>query len=459
MKSGKNTIFALLICSFSLTVAAQMQPVYLFQKDDSLLKKKYYDLSAKRKDLLISALARANASDYKKIYEERLNEVGVLVKSTRCVTSPEASNYLQALVQKIIAANDELKGLDARVIFSRDWWPNAYSMGEGTIAINAGLLVFLNNEAELVFVISHELAHYQLNHGDNAIKKYVETVNSDAYQKELKRLSKEQYMRNQQADELEKSIAFNSRRHSRANEAEADRQAFLFMKKTGYDCDAIKSCLQILDKIDDSLIKGPLTLQPLFEFTGYPFKKKWIQNESSIFSQMDESSSPLTKKEKDSLKTHPACATRIKLLEDSLATVASPNRKKFIVDEKMFNQLKKDFYIEMMEENYKEKNLSRNLYYSLLLLQQKESMPLAIYSIARDLNDVYENQKNHKLGTLIDAENRNYSEDYNLLLRMLNRLRLDEVAELTNRFCSQYEVMMKGYEGFDKEMTKARQKN
>jgi len=255
MKTGTPpVIFLLLFLLLNLPGFAQLQPVYSFQKDDTVLRKKYYEQALQKKKDLLQSMGKENAKDYKEIYEDQYKQIGLFLQSTRTVTAPEPDKYLQSIVQKIIAANDELKGLDMRVVFSRDWWPNAYSMGEGTISINAGLMIFLDNEAELVFVLCHELSHYYLNHSTKAIKKYVETINSDAYQKELKRLSKQEFNVNRQLEKLVRSIAFDSRRHSRENEAEADRQAFTFMKRTGYDCGAIKTSLSVLDVIDDSLI-------------------------------------------------------------------------------------------------------------------------------------------------------------------------------------------------------------
>ena len=455
MRIEKNAVFFLLFSVISLSCVAQLQPVHSFQKDDTILKKTYYDRSIGKKEILLSLIDKKNAWDYKKIYEDHFTEIGKLWKSARTVTDPAAHGYLQSIVQKIISTNAELKKTDARIVFSRDWWPNAYSMGEGTIAINAGLMVFLDNEAELVFVLCHELAHYYLDHTTNAIKKYVETVNSEAFQQELKRLAKTEFGVNKQLEELSKSFAFSSRRHNRENEAAADRLAFSLMKKTGYDCNAIKTGLELLDKVDDSLLYKPLALQQVFHFNEYPFKKKWIQKESSIFSQLDENDSPLSSKEKDSLKTHPDCTKRISLLTDSLQSI-SVKGEKFLVNEKLFKQLKKDFFIEMTEQCYRDKNLSRNLYFSLLLLQSQENIPVAIYSVSRCLNQIYDYQKDHKLGSKIDAENKTYPEEYNNLLRMLGRLRLDEIASLNYNFCKQYVSQMKGYEGFEEQMNKAK---
>ncbi|MES2778163.1 MAG: M48 family metallopeptidase [Bacteroidota bacterium] len=456
MWSVKPVLFIMMLMVAGFSGFAQLNAIYSFQKDDTLLRKNYADQSVKKKAVLLSSVGKEHAKEYTKIYDEQFEEIGKLWQSTRPVTSPEAHGYLQSLVQRIIASNTELKGTDARIIFSRDWWPNAVSMGDGTIAINAGLMVYLDNEAELVFVICHELSHYYLQHTQKSIRKYVETVTGTDYQAELKRLSKEVYGANSQLEKLARLTAFSSRKHSRDNEAEADRQAFIFMKKTGYDCNAITSCLQILDKVDSIQLYKKPDLQQIFNFAGYPFKKKWIQKESSIFSEVDETTS-VTAKERDSLKTHPDCTKRIAWLTDSVtkASVLMPG-KKFLVNETLFNQLKKAFFIEITEECHREKKLSRNLYYNLILLQANETNALATWSVARCLNEMYEQQKAHKIGLMLDAESKGYPEDYNLLLRMLARIRLEEIANLSYRFCTQNLASMKDYPGFEQEMVKAK---
>ncbi len=440
----------LIICP---AVFSQLQPVYNFQKDDTVLRRVYYEQALQNKNKVIGSLGSNYKKDYQEIYEARFKEVAGLLQSSRSVTDPVAHNYLQSILKKILDANPELKSKETRLLFSRDWWPNAFSMGEGTLVVNAGLMVFLDNEAELVFVICHELAHFYLDHSNKAIKKNVETYNSVAFQNELKRLSKQEYGAGKQLDEMIKKHEFGNRRHSRENETEADRYAFMFMKNTGYDCNRIKTCLQLLDKVDDSLLYKSVDPELTFNFSNYPFKKKWIQKESAIFSQMSNDDSPLTKKERDSLKTHPDCAVRILHLEDSI--LKTRQGEKFITNKTLFGQLKKDFFVEMAEQQFKSNNLSRNLYYSLQMLQVGESTSYAMFAIARDLNIMYESQKNHKLGIITDKETRGYPADYNILLRMLDRLRLEEIAILNYNFCMQHKAEMSGYTGFNDEFNKA----
>ena len=452
MIANKATHLFLLIL-IGLSSASQLRPVYNFQKDDTIVKKAYYEKALKNNTNLISSLGTEYKKDYTEIYDARFKEIADLLQSSRSVTDPVAHNYLQSVLKKIIDANPELNSRDVRLVFSRDWWPNAYSMGEGTLAVNAGLMVFLDNEAELVFVLCHELAHFYLDHTHKAIKKNIETLHSAEYQNELKRLSKQEYGAGKQIDEMIKKFAFGSHQHKRDNEAEADRQAFTFMKRTGYDCNGIISCLQLLDKVDDSTFYKPVDIQQVFNFSNYPFKKKWIQKESAIFGAMTEGDSPLTQKEKDSLKTHPDCTVRISLLYDSIQKTKLG--QKFIVNESLFGQLKKDFYVEFAEEQFRANNIGRNLYYGLQMLQNNENFPYAVYSIARDLNLLYENQKNHRVGLIAGKETRGYPEDYNLLLRMLDRLRLEEIANLNYNFCMQYKAQMSAYTGFSDELNKA----
>ena len=445
--------FLLLFFFFTIACSSEaQQPVHIFWKDDPALRKQFYEQTMIKKDKYISTSTGEYAEGFKKVYENHFEGIAAFWKSKRVVTSAQQHLYLQSIVRKIIDANPVLKGSDARVVFTRDEWPNAVSMGDGSIAVNGGLVLFLENEAELAFIICHELAHYYLDHSNKTIREHIETYNSEAFKKEIKRLSKEEYKVWSQLEELLKKMTFGSRRHSRAHEAEADLQAFMFMKHTGYDCSAITTCLEKLNKVDDSALFPPLKTEKAFDFEGYPFKRKWIEKTSSIFAQMDASDSPLTPEEKDSLRTHPDCELRMAMLQDSIR--GTSGGQKFLVNEIFFRQLKKDILPEIIQLLYDQENLARNLYYNLLVLENNEDDPLAIFSIARDLNILYDMQKNHRLGD-IDKEGRTYPADYNLLLRMIDRLKLEEIAHINYFFCKKHEGKMKGYDAFTKEMEKA----
>lgn len=436
-------ILFLCLAGFSEGFAQPIAPD-LF-KDDSLQRIDMAARSHQKKELLIKSATGMYASDYKKIYEDQFVEIDKLWSGTRAITAPEVQGYLQQLINSITGANSDLGDLDARIVFTRDWWPNAYSMGDGSIAVNAGLFIHLNNEAELIFILCHELAHYKLDHTGKSIRKYVETINSDAYQSELKRLSKETYRVNQQLEKLSSGFLLSSRRHSRDNEAEADRQALAWMRKTGYDCNGIRSCLQLLNQIDQAESFPAPALARVFNFADYPFRTRWIQKESAIFSQMETAENAA---EKDSLRTHPDCEKRITLLADSLAACEGQGQL-FVAGGEMFKRLKKELFLEISAQCYRENQLSRHLYYSLQLLQADSAyVPLAAWSVARCLNVLYQKTKDHEIGSSVDKEGDEWNAGYNQLLRMLSRIRLEELAQLNFQFCRTYVAQARSYPGF-----------
>jgi hypothetical protein len=436
----------------ALFAVAQEQPVYSYWKDDTVLKKKFYEQTMKKKNDFIAAAGKEHAKDFKLIYDANFENIASVWKSSSPITSKEVNDYLQTVVQKIIAANPELKNTDARIVFTRDWWPNAASFGDGSIVVNAGLVMYLSDESELAFVICHELAHYYLDHFNQSVKKMVETWNSEEMKKDAKLLSKQKYGVGAEYEKLAKKYVFGKNRYSRAKESEADLQGFRFMKKSGYDLNGVINALQLLNTIDDTSLFKPFVPEATFNFEKYPFKKKWTQKQSAIFGQMSADESPLTPAERDSLKTHPDCVIRIKALEDSVAKYQGG--KKFMVNETYFNEIKTHWFAEITEQVFRYDDLAMNLYYNLLQLQKGENLPMAVTSIARDFNLLYQMQKDHKLNGL-EKESRYYTADYNLLLRMIDRLRLDEIASINYYFCKKYEAQMSAFIAFNEELNKA----
>lgn len=448
------SFFLFLLCLQGGVVRSQSAPLYSFWQDDSIRKKQYYQESLRKKQSLVSALGRENNKDYREAYDNMFEIAEDLLASSRAVTYTRADDYIKAIAGLIIRNNPELRSLDLRIVFSRDYAPNAYSIGDGTIALNAGLFVYLKTEAEIAFVLCHELAHYYLDHSRKKIEKMVYLMNSDSLKKEFKRLAKQQYRIGEQLEKLSRALVFDIKRHSREGEREADRLGLRFLRNSGYSGAGFIRTMETLDQIDDTSLFREPDLRRLFHFPDYPFREKWIRKESALFGAMNtDDASGLSQKERDSLKTHPDCTQRIALLKDSALSIRG---KDFQVDESLFRELQEGFVPEMLEEIYKSKNISFNLYLSLQLLQEGRFVPLAVYSIARDLNLLYQYQKNHQLGLVVDSESRYLREGYNLLLRMLYRLRLQEIAELTDRFCAFYQDRMNGVENFREAWLEAR---
>lgn len=80
------------------------------------------------------------------------------------------------------------------------------------------------------------------------------------------------------------------------------------------------------------------------------------------------------------------------------------------------------------------------------MMNDAERKAYATYSILRCLLTIYEEQQNHSLGKSIDHENKYFAEDYNLLLRMLGRISLEEIKDISKAFTTQYTSTMSEYD-------------
>lgn len=80
--------------------------------------------------------------------------------------------YLQSLLPSIhpVTLSDKRPGnLSIKVIFQNN--PNAYCLPNGTMMITTGMLSLIDSEEELIAVITHEVAHFVLDHYvDNIVK-------------------------------------------------------------------------------------------------------------------------------------------------------------------------------------------------------------------------------------------------------------------------------------------------
>ncbi len=79
------------------------------------------------------------------------------------VVDTELTLYVQRVGNRLAKASDRDLPYEFRVINSSV--PNAWALPGGKIAINRGLLLELNSEAELAAVLGHEIVHAAARHG------------------------------------------------------------------------------------------------------------------------------------------------------------------------------------------------------------------------------------------------------------------------------------------------------
>jgi hypothetical protein len=391
----------------------------------------------------IANLPAENKKDLLKIYKQRRDYIQERIDKKEIYTNPQAQQYLDALVSEIVKANPLLQNKNFKCYFSRSGIPNAEYVGEGLILVNMGLFSRLSNESQLAFILCHELSHFYLNHSENNIQKYVATLNSDEYQKQLRNIKKVEFGKRQELEKLLKGLTFDSRRHGRDHESNADSMAIEFLRNTRFDIAESLTTLALLDSIDTDSLQTNKVLQKLFNFKDYPFQKKWIVKEEGLLGghaklKEDESIA-------DSLKTHPDCKIRIKLLEPMVMKYRTVNSLKNPVNYAKFNELINTFPYEIIEYAFISNNYTKSLQYTIEQLQNDPSDPYLITQVGKIFNGFYYAQKSHTLGKISELPAPFFAPNYNLLLQFIQNLFIEDYAAINYHFLNRYASQLEKY--------------
>jgi hypothetical protein len=418
----------------------------------------------------LDKLPGKNRKDYVLVYGQRWENIKHYFDKEEIYTSPAAQTYLDGLVAEILRANPELSlslagsGTSStdrvfRCYFSRSAVPNAAYIGEGIILFNMGLFDRLDNESEAAFVLCHEIAHFLLRHPENSMDKYVTTINSGEMQMQLRKIKSSEYRRNQQLEGMMKGIAFDSRRHSRDHESQADSMAVELLRRTRFGVSGALTTLTILDTIDTDTLNTGECLRRTFDSRNYPFQKKWLAREEGLLG--GHGRLPDDARLEDSLKTHPDCQLRIKALgpiirrqgltaggvEDG-ASGSMPPGHRFVVDSIRFGQLKTLFRYEVIEFAYQSDRYSLSLFLTLQLLQDHPGDAYLVAEVGRLLNGLYVAQKAHTISKVVDLPSPDYPANYNMLLQFIQNLYLDNIASINYNYLGQYHPQFDHYAPF-----------
>jgi hypothetical protein len=383
----------------------------------------------------INNLPSLYRKDYVKIYEQRWKNISSKFSDKEIYPGKEAQAYLDALSGEIIKANPTLLQQNSfRCYFSRSGVPNASYIGQGIILFNMGLFEKLNNESEAVFIISHEIAHFLLKHSENAMSAYVNAINSAETQNKLKEIKNTQYGKRAQVDQLVNAITFDSRRHSRDHESDADSLALELMRNTRFNLNGIISTLNILDKVDQDSAAMSAIVEKMFNAKEYPFKKRWLLKEEGLLG--GHASIKQDSALEDSLKTHPDCTIRIA----ALLPLINKYQRNTTIDaegQSTFNLLQQKFRYEIINYSFNN-NYTKSLYYTLKLLDKQPDDPFLVAHTGKIFNSLYTVRKAHTAGKLTDLPAPYYTESYNTLLQFIQNLYAEDISSIGYYFLKAY---------------------
>lgn len=421
------SLFVLLLLSqFAYNSQAQSKwTVSKFPNQDSII-------SSLHQTYTVQQETYPNPKALKLSYKQRLEYLELLFNNSSVLYNDSLYKYINSVFEHIIDSNSQLKSTNFRFYVSNSPFPNASSLGEGSFIINVGLLRKLANESQLAFILCHEIAHLYLDHSNKKVILDYNKENSKVYKKKIKSIAKQEYKRLESLKKLLKEGIYKDMAHSRAYELEADSLGFFFFENTSYSTDESKGVLQLFDTIDVYKYNHKIDYQRLIGSTEYPFKKRWLTMENSLFGGYVEENYW----DNDSIKSHPDCQTRIEALVKIIPTKINVNQqsKKFIQDSLSFFHFKQQADHEFIESWIQMRNYGRALFYTLKHLQVDQSNIRLNIKLSRLLKLIYQAQLDHKLGLYVQRPSTKNEPEYDELLVFFDNIRLSELANLCNAY-------------------------
>jgi hypothetical protein len=388
-----------------------------------------------------------NLTENKKVREminESLSELSkniVALDSLRLILdSDTTTHYLKKIVGHICEKNPGLIKEKFYVFTSRTSVPNAFNFGKGVILFNLGMINKLRSEAEIAYVLCHEISHQLLDHVLKGIKKEAEIYYNQDFQKELKRARKQEYNSLQTTESLRLKYLSRFDEHSREHEYEADSLGLILFYNAGYSPAAAVSETSFLDSIDIPLYTAPINYRNYFEFKQQPFRNEWLTIDPTLGQlggNLDSLYIP-----PDSLKTHPDCPLRAKAVERIAKRQNMNYNNNFLLSPNYsFYQLTSWF--ERVEYYLNQGIFGHALYDALQLSSRYPDNLFLKCAIANSLCEIYSAQINHTFSKAVDFPAITYSKSYNEFLSFLQNLSTSQLKSITINYCNENVINLK----------------
>jgi hypothetical protein len=289
-----------------------------------------------------------------------------MMMSGRVIYGDKLGIYINKIADEVLKDDTKLRE-KLRFYIIKSTVANAFSTNQGIIFITSGLIAQVENEAQLAFIIAHEIVHYTKKHNYEQFKK------RDAILKGAGRKS------TVTIEEKLRSLYKYSKNH----ESEADTKGLELFLNTNYNPYAAITSFDVLlySYLPYDMIEWKPTI---FETENYKFPENYTAT------TLDEISAD--EDEEDKLRTHPNMGKRKTNISSILAEkeVDSTGKKLYLVSQDEFNKVQKIARFELASLYIKSGNPAKAYYIAYLLDKTYGSntytdklKSMAIYSLGR----------------------------------------------------------------------------
>lgn len=398
-----------------------------FKKDLEL----FYINQTKKTEARINQISDSKLkAELREIFAEKKSNFLDEIKNGKFVYHKEISPLIEKIFNDIKKNNSSENFNDIKIVLALDEEINAYNYGEGIVVLNLPLVLNVNDELELGFIICHEIAHQKLNHVFNSLESFLKKGNSKEMIEKAKKLKRVKYNRSALAKAEVKDFTYNTRRFSREKEHQADSLGFVYFGKTNPNylnksAEALVN-LKYIDKEKDSLTKSDY--YKIFENATVSFQDDWLETD-------DLSSYNYQKNSKywniDSLRTHPDIEVRVAYLKDIFK----------LTEFKISEYYKLNYLTLKSKSKYDEifmlfylKDYGKSLYKTMILIKTDKENPILKKMMYDNFEMILKYKNEYKLNQCLETESPYYSESYNMFLSFVRNLRTKTLNQIIKSY-------------------------
>jgi len=305
----------------------------------------------------------------KRFYEVSHYKVGELLLSGKVLVNDPITNYVNKVADELLKDDPTLRK-KIRIYTVKNPSVNAFTTNDGIILINWGLLSKLENEAQLAFILSHELMHFTEEH---VIDNFIEAEKIEQGVGVYRRQS-----------DLDRFTARTN--YSKELESEADIKGFEVFLNSNYKLNAAIGAFNVL-----AYAHTPFA-NKVFDLSFFDVDTNFVLAADTLF--LPDIQEPEAHEDEDS-DTHPALSDRKIKMESLIEKHDDTQRKEYLVSQTAFKQIQNQARFELSKLFLYRTSYEYGIYHTYLLLQDApnnlylhKNMLKALYGIAKFKNNM-----------------------------------------------------------------------
>ncbi|MEM6800310.1 MAG: M48 family metallopeptidase [Bacteroidota bacterium] len=368
--NGRNLRYVWLYLSFICIHSLSAQESFQRIKAEGIIPQDFLFSSTEKYLKQIQELSEDKAkvrNAKKQFYQGSYYYINELLLSGKILFNDPVSKYLADILDVLL---ENQQGIREQLSIYAVKSPsvNAFTSIDGKIFVNLGLLSHLQNEAQLAYVLSHEISHFTQAH---ALDIFLQQKGISAKPDEPLKQRK-----------LDNILEINH--YSQEKEQEADLEGLNLFINSAYEVEAAVEVFDILKRAE-----AP--------FAQIPYDRNFLERKSLKFPDSYYLSPDSLLPEKDSLDqsgfffgTHPRPEERKQIIQKTLEKQSFGNRKLWILGKKRFEEIQKLARFEACFLFLQQQRYERAIYcaYSLLQLYPNEAyleriVVQALYGLAK----------------------------------------------------------------------------